>query len=501
MIINLLEYLENSAKKFPKKIALSDIENSIIYEELLSCSKSIGTSIAKKINVSRKPIVVFIDRSLDSLILFFSILYSGNFYVPIDPSLPKERIKSILEIVNPILCVSVNENTNIPCKYSIIHDLKNKKIDESLLINIRENSIDIDPVYSIFTSGSTGFPKGVVVSHKSIIDLIEQFCETFNFDDTMVFGNQAPFDFDVSVKDIYNCLKVGGSLEIIPKNLFIFPKKVIEFLNSRKINTIIWSVSAMRIISDFNTFEKYKPLYLRYAMFSGEVMPIRVINNWLNYLPTIKYINLYGPTEITCNCTYYEIKEQVIEFDSVPIGKAFKNSRVFIVDKDNKIIKKIGIKGEICVEGSCLSLGYYNDFTKTDEAFKQNPTINSFKQLIYQTGDIAYYNKNGDLVFSSRKDNQIKHMGHRIELEEIEFKLNQIDFIEISCCIYDDVLEKIVMFYQSEIEDDKKIVFELGNQLPKYMFPNRFIKLQKMPLNKNGKIDRKYLRKEFFSYE
>ena len=185
------------------------------------------------------------------------------------------------------------------------------------------------------------------------------------------------------------------------------------------------------------------------------------------------------------------------EWKALPIGKAFPNTRILLLDEERKhIVTEQDKVGELCVAGTSLALGYWNNKEKTDDAFIQNPEITQYESKIYATGDMAYYNENGDLVFASRRDFQIKHMGHRIELGEIEVALNAIPFIETSCCLYNEKRGKIVCFYQSQCDDTAAIVKLLGEKLPKYMWPNIFKRYDKLPMNKNSKIDRVKLKEE-----
>lgn len=492
MYYNVLQFLEQSAKKHPQKTALADEADSVSYLEYLTKAKKLGSYIAAELKGTiNRPVAVLIDRSIKSILAFMGILYSGNFYVPIDAAMPEERIRLIKSTLNPVMVIDARSSgAPSPNALELEKILESAKLDETLLAQIRQNAIDTDPVYAIFTSGSTGIPKGVAISHKSVIDLTEAFYETFSFTDNLVFGNQAPFDFDVSVKDIYSALKCGASLEVLPKKLFKMPKLLVNYLKNRKINTLIWAVSALRIVSDFKTFESVEAPDLKYVMFSGEVMPIRVLNDWMEHVPNAKYINLYGPTEITCNCTYYEVRRRFSLDERLPAGKAFINSRVLLLDEQRREITEKYKHGEICVAGTGLALGYWNDPERTDAVFIQNPMIPLCESKIYATGDIGYYDENGDIVFSSRKDHQIKHMGHRIELGEIEAALNSIPFITISCCVYDTKNERITCFYEAESECKKGIIAELAKKLPKYMWPNVYIHCDELPMNKNGKIDR-----------
>jgi len=502
MFTNVLDYLDNSVKQYGEKIALSDSKNQVSYNELDLLSDSIGTVITEKCKSKNAPVVVFIDRNIESVISFMGIAKSGNFYVPVDRQLPVKRVELIVNTLNPVAAVIWEKDKKILDEIGfegqrIVYDEAiSCPADKEKLSLIRERAIDTDPLYAIFTSGSTGVPKGVLVCHRSVIDLIENFTVTFDFDDTRVFGNQAPFDFDVSVKDIYSCIKNGASMHVIPKLFFSFPAKLIACINERKINTVIWATSALRIIENLNAFEKTLPECLKTVMFSGEVMPNKVLNYWRNKLPAVNYVNLYGPTEITCNCLYYKVDKPFKDEDVLPIGIPFKNTDILLLDGDT-LVTEPGVKGEICVRGTSLAHGYYNNPEKTAEAFCQNPLNKVYPELIYRTGDLARYGEDGLIYFVSRKDYQIKHMGHRIELSEVEIAINSLSYIDAGCCIYDKANEQIVLFYQSAEECDRSIMIDGCKLLPKYMMPNRMIHFTQLPMTKNAKIDRVRLKEEY----
>lgn len=502
MIRNVLEYLENSAAGSPGKIALQDEHGALTYSEYIAQAKTVATYLLhnEAAGLRNRPVAVIIDRNIRSIVAFMGIVYSGNFYVPIDNTMPAERVKLIYDTLDPVAVIDARTNTEKEVEGAVkLSDiLEGGAVDEAGLAAVRQSAIDTDPLYGIFTSGSTGVPKGVVVCHRSVIDLVEAFADTFGFDSGMVHANQAPFDFDVSVKDIYNAMRNSATVVVVPKKLFGLPKLLLEFLVEYKINTLIWAVSALRIVSDFKALGAVDELpKLRYIMFSGEVMPIKALNYWIDNVPEPMYVNLYGPTEITCNCTYYIVNGKHDELKALPIGKPFVNTRVILLDeKREKLVTKPGEIGELCVTGTSLSLGYWNNKQKTAEAFFRDPSITEYESLVYGTGDMAFYNEDGDLVFASRRDFQIKHMGHRIELGEIEVALNAIPFIDTSCCLYDEKRGKIVCFYQSETEDTKAIVKFLADKLPKYMWPNVYKRYDRLPMNKNSKIDRVKLKEE-----
>ena len=401
--------------------------------------------------------------------LFGKLVYAGCFYVLLDTKQPKTRLDHILNTLNVnTLITSMGYDRDLKKiefagKVIYLEELEEDNvINENSLMKIKEQALDTDPLYGIFTSGSTGIPKGVIVAHRSVIDFIDVFTETFGITSEDVIGNQAPWDFDVSVKDIYSTIATGATMQIIPKQFFSFPTKLIDFLCEREVTTIIWAVSAICIISTLKGFEYKVPTKLNKIMFSGEVMPVKQLNIWREYLPDAMYVNLYGPTEITCNCTYHIIKEDYEPGDVIPIGKPFPNERVFLLDDENKEVKEPGKKGELCVSGTAVTLGYYNNSEQTQKAFTQNPLNPYYLETIYRTGDLAYYNENGLLCFASRKDFQIKHMGHRIELGEIEGSMESIHEIKRACCIFEN--NKIHAFYDGAI-DKKEIVRGLKKTL------------------------------------
>lgn len=504
MNINVLEWLEQSAGKYPDKVAFADINKKITYNELVNQAKRIGTFIIKNAKEygekwKNRPIAVLIDRNIESLILFMGVLYSGNFYVPVDDTMPQKRVDLILDTLRPVLILNSKEKTGLELDTVISYaELIKEDIETEEIQSIRAQSLDTDPLYAIFTSGSTGVPKGVLVRHRSVIDLVEQFTNTFAFPEEPVFGNQAPMDFDVSVKDIYNCLYLGGTLQIVPKQYFVLPVNLIPYLNERKVNVIIWAVSALRIAANFKVFSECKPEYLSLVMFSGEVLAVKDLHYWQSVLPEAQFVNLYGPTEITCNCSYYIVDREFVETEALPIGVAFKNTGLFLLEQETgALIEGENKVGEICVKGTCLAAGYYNNPERTKEVFIQNPLQKSYPEWIYKTGDLGYYDGQGLLYFAARKDYQIKHLGHRIELGEVEIAVNALDFIEAGVCIYDEKKEKIVLCYQAKEVCDKVIVKALAKKLPKFMWPNRYIHFEQLPLNKNSKVDRVLLKENY----
>ncbi|MCM1272070.1 MAG: amino acid adenylation domain-containing protein [Clostridium sp.] len=500
---NVLEYLEESTLKHPDKQVARDDKEACTYKELMETAKGIGTLLAAK-TCARMPVVVFMDKSVACLKVFMGTLYSGCFYSLVDPSFPDDRIRSMLDTLQNDIVITKKEQeqklrgTGYMGQILFVEDFNHLPCDEAVLSQIRNEATDMDGVYCNFTSGSTGVPKGVLVCHRSIIDFIDHFTELFHITETDVIGNQAPFDFDVSVKDIYSTLKAGATIVMIPKAYFMFPNQVVDMLDKNNVTTLIWAVSALCLLNRLHGLKYKVPANINKILFSGEMMPIKQLNGWRSHYPDAMFVNLYGPTEITCNCTYYILDREFAEDEMLPMGHAFPNERVFLLDENDKEITKDmpNVTGELCVAGTCLALGYYNNKEMTEKAFTINPLEPRFPEVIYRTGDLGYRNEESLLFFAGRKDFQIKHMGHRIELEEIESVLGGVSCVSQGCCFFDEEKSKVVACYVGD-GDKRQIVEEMRKKVPDYMVPNVFIVMDELPVTKNGKTDRALLKETY----
>lgn len=494
---NVLSYLDDIVKKVPEKIAYANERKGYTFRQVYEQSRAIGTFLYSN-GLYKKPIVIFMEKDPRTIIAFLGVIAGGCFYVPVDEEMPQSRIQMILENCKPELIICDEETKEKAAKFSfegnicLYDEIADTKEDANALQEIRQKALDTDPVYIVFTSGSTGVPKGVVACHRSVIDYIEQLSEVLNFNEDTVFANQTPLYFDACLKEIYPTLKFGATTYLVPKSLFSLPVKLVEFLNEYKVNTICWVVSALTIISAFGTFRVVKPEYLRTIAFGSEVFPLKQFKIWREALPEASFTNLYGPTEGTGMCCYYHMERKLKENEAIPIGRPFQNTEILLLDEGNQLAQE----GEICIRGTSVTLGYFNNPEKTREVFVQNPLNAAYPEVIYRTGDIGKYNEHGELVFVSRKDYQIKHMGHRIELGEIEANAAMVTGIKMCGCIYEEEKGKIVLYYVGDISV-KDLAAKLKEMLPRYMVPNYIEQLEEMPFTANGKIDRVLLKNKY----
>jgi acyl-coenzyme A synthetase/AMP-(fatty) acid ligase len=286
----------------------------------------------------------------------------------------------------------------------------------------------------------------------------------------------------------------GSTIVILPDTLAAFPVDLLKMLHEKLVSFIFWVPTIMVNIANLDLLSKITLSKLKTVWFAGEVFPTKQFNYWKKYLSDTKFVNLYGPIEITLDCTYFIVNRKFRDDEPIPIGFPCRNTDILILNDQNKVAV-INEEGELCVRGSSLSMGYYNDPVKTASAFVQNPLNTSYPEIIYRTGDQVLVNDNGEIIFKGRKDTLVKHLGYRIELGEIEhIIINTLKLVENGCVVYNFNKKEIILFYEAinnlTVADMRKAISSI---LPKYMIPNRYIRVDELPRNTNGKIDRLFL--------
>lgn len=492
---NILTYLETTAARLPEKLAFSTGKEGMTFSEVQRGAAAVGSFLAGR-GFYAEPIVIFMDKHPRTVTSFYGVIYAGCFYVCLDEKMPEARMRAILENVSPraILCDKKNQKAAEALGVGQVYlydEIVTTEIDRTALLSVRKRQCDTDPIYVVFTSGSTGMPKGVVACHRSVIDYTDALSDALGFSEDTVFANQTPLYFDAPLKELMPTLKFGATTYFVPKMLFSFPVRLIEYLNEYRINTVCWVVSAFVQISSLGALETRKPEYLTKVAFGSEVFPRKQYELWRKALPEAEFYNLYGPTEATGMSCYWYADRALSDEEPIPVGVPFDNTDVLLLTEEGKRAAE-GEAGEICLRGTCVTLGYYNNPEKTGEAFVQNPLNQAYPEVIYRTGDIGKYNEYGELVFVCRKDSQIKHMGHRIELGEIEAAALRAEGVSRACCLYDTEGKRIALFWVGAptAEEMQK---SLSLYLPRYMMPAVLRPLEAMPLTDNGKIDRRTL--------
>ena len=510
---SVLEYLETGARLHGGDRIVTDETGSCTYAELRRAARCVGTALLARsgdvrgaspgaaacFGAAQPPLpgVIFMEKNRWALAAFLGTLYAGCFYVPVYRFTPPERAARMAKtLVNPaVVCdgasAAAGERAFPGCALLRVEELLACPEDGGLLDEAASSAVDSDPVYVLFTSGSTGEPKGVTVSHRAVAEFVDGFVETFGIRRDDVIGNQAPFDFDVSVKDIYGSLATGAELCIIPRRLFSQPAALVDCINGNRVTVMVWAVAALCLISSLHGLEYASMPSVRLVMFSGEVMPTAHLKRWMQALPDASFVNLYGPTECTCNCLFHPIDRSRGYEGGIPLGTPLPNRRVLLLDGDGAPVRNDGEEGELYVGGSTIALGYYANPERTAAAFMQNPLVGAYPETVYRTGDLAY-RLNGELYFCGRADNQIKHQGHRIELEEIDAALEREPGVLRCRCAYDARRKRIHAFVEGDADLDA-LRQAIRSYLPVPMLPQTINRVEQMPLTKNGKVDRKAL--------
>lgn len=487
---SIMDYLVASAGAFPDKTAVSDGERELTFSALLTMARGLGGYLSQK-GLRGRAVGLYAQRKAEVIAAMLGCAASGNCYVPLNPDAPEDKTRKILSHagVGVILGFADGEydGGREGCEY-IRCDGENFPMSDA---PAGPAPTERDTLYIIYTSGSTGEPKGIRKSHGAVMDFVEAYTKELAFGSDEILGNQTPFCFDASAKDIYLMLKTGARMEIIPSDKFIFPVTLIEYLNEKAVTFISWVPSALAVVARLRTFRDILPTTVRRVCFVGEVFPIKDLEAWRTALPELEYINLYGSSELAGVCCLYRIPKHEPCPPALPIGKPLSNSRIYLYE-DGKLSSE---KGEMLVASAALADEYINDPEKTAATFEEME-IDGQTLRVLHTGDWARYDENGDLVFLSRGDGQIKYKGYRIELGEIEAAVNALDFIGRACCLYNAEKERITVFCTSDRPELKlrDLNAALEGRLVDYMLPRRLVVLEEMPLNANGKIDRPYLK-------
>jgi amino acid adenylation domain-containing protein len=511
------QYVDTSQELFPEKKAVCAGNVRITYEELYSRSNKLANSLISH-GVGRQAFCL--KRSERCIVAMAGILKADAIYVPIDSNCPLERSRRIVDDCKPkvVICdgVTVDKILNViadmdvtpfvisaDCGGEIRRTVKGKivfqnEIDDGNDKAPEYHNLDTDIAYILYTSGSTGNPKGVMISHLNIINYVDWASECFEISKTDNILSTAPFHFDMSTFDIYCALKTGATLCIAPESSLLFPGKLLSLIEKERIT--IWKgvSSLIMYLARTGSLKKDRIKTLKKILFGGEVLATKYLIEWMKTYPDKKFYNVYGPTEATGISTYYLITRiPDNENCAIPIGKACKNTEVLLLKEDGSAAR-VGEMGELCIRGSGLSRGYWGDPEKTATSFVCHYSTPMPGDRIYRTGDIARLRPDGNYEYICRKDQQVKHMGYRIELSEIENAILSIEAVNEAAVIlaWSDKYETtdLIAFYSAGNGiSPEAISKELAERLPNYMLPKRIYGIATLPRTERGKIARNAL--------
>ncbi|MEC0714024.1 bacitracin non-ribosomal peptide synthetase BacA [Bacillus haynesii] len=486
----LHELFEEQAMKTPDHTALVFGVQRMTYRELNEKANQTARLLREK-GIGRGSIAAIIaDRSFEMIIGIIGILKAGGAYLPIDPETPKDRIAFMLSDTKAAVLLTQGKAADgIDCEADMIHLDKgaSDRFSKEPLNPVNDSG---DTAYIIYTSGSTGTPKGVVTPHYSVIRVVQN-TNYIDITEDDVILQLSNYSFDGSVFDIFGALLNGASLVMIEKEALLNINRLGSAINDEKVSVMFITTALFNMIADIHVDCLSN---LRKILFGGERASIPHVRKVLDHVGRDKLIHVYGPTESTVYATYYFINEIDDEAETIPIGSPLANTSVLIMDEAGKLLP-IGVPGELCIAGDGLSKGYLNREELTAEKFVPHPFLAG--ERLYKTGDLAKWLPDGNIEFIGRIDHQVKIRGFRIELGEIESRLE----------MHEDINETIVTVREDEenrpyicayMTAKREIPVEelrgfLEKKLPDYMIPAYFVKLDKLPLTKNGKVDRKAL--------
>lgn len=503
MISNVLEYFLNSAERYPQKDAVVCDGESVTYEALNSRTSQLAQFIAESTSDHQAFIPFVTPKSIPAIEALLSILKLGAAYIPVDAKSPVDRMRSIFAASEAKTVMVVDETEPVVKEAVQGTDIQVINIDTVVYapaaqVEVLPKTLSIDLAYVLFTSGSTGVPKGVMIPHRAIIDYIDWCVETYEITASDVVSNHAPLYFDNSTFDIYTAFKAGATLHLVPERLNAVLPRLIKWLEQSGITVFFCVPSVLTMLLKSRRLKPESFPKLRRVLAAGEALPPQVLREWMLLYPHIEFTNMYGPTEITVDCSFHNFTTVPDEdCTSVPIGKPRKNMEMFVLTENGQLTTEVGSKGELLVRGTSVAYGYLNDSEKTAAAFIQNPNHSLYPDVFYKTGDNVTIDENNDFYFIGRSDNQIKYLGYRIELGEIESKL--LTLPEMSECVvaYSESQEFIGAYYKLE-PDHAAEGFEknLTGLLPPYMIPTVFLECHgDYPRTPNGKYDRKQILK------
>jgi amino acid adenylation domain-containing protein len=516
----LQDFAGRSAESRGDQVALVLGDERLTYGELSELSDRLAAQIVDAGCQPGDRIVILMSKQPLALVAMQAILKAGCVYLPVDVDSPAARAARIVDAAEPSLLLAapetaplldgLAESVPLPPVWSIEagpvegERMRSERTRAEWDVDAPPPGVRVapgDPAYLLFTSGSTGQPKGVVITHRNVIAFTEWFVEQFGSRAGERVSGHPPYHFDLSTLDVYTAFAAGAELHIVPPALSLDPRRLAAWIRASELNRWNSVPSVLAYMTKFKVVAEDDFPALERLTWCGEVLPTPILIEWMRKLPHVRFTNLYGPTEATVASSWYDVPEvPASETDSVPIGRAVDDEELLILDEELRPLP-VGEVGEICIAGVGISPGYWRDPERTAAAFPPDPRSDDGSR-IYRTGDLGLLGEDGLFHYRGRADSQVKSRGYRIELGEIESALLSIEGIH-ECAVVGvdgDAFEGVSIcaaFVSEEEVELPGLRRRLGELLPGYMLPVRWIQLDKLPMNLNGKVDKPVLREKF----
>ena len=516
----LHQLLTTSAQRRPDAEAVRLSDEALTYGQLDRLSNQIAHSLIANGVMRGDRVGIYLHKSPSAIAAIFGIMKTGACYIPVDANAPGPRLEEIGRQcafralitghglyqklgssfhhecpMNAIYFVDKAPEAKLPLPTFTFADDLPQQPSEDPAVPV----IDTDLAYILFTSGSTGVPKGVMLSHLNALTFVNWGCETFDITADDRLSNHAPFNFDLSVFDIFVAIKAGAAISLVPEGLAVFPLQLSSFIQDQRI-TVWYSVPmVLALLQARGKLEERDLSALRWVLFAGEVFPTKHLRTLMEKLPRPRYANLYGPTE-TNVCAYYEVEPLSPEQTApIPIGKACANTDLIPINAEGKRVVATNEEGLLYARGSTVMQGYYGRPEASAACFIPNPFAAGREEKLYCTGDWVTLDEKGSYLFVGRKDHMIKTRGYRVELGEIEAVMVAHPAVDeaVALPIPDEAIgnaiHAVVTIADSQSLDATKLKQHCAEKLPAYMVPEKIEFRDSLPRTDNGKIDRRRL--------
>lgn len=494
MLTNMLEYLERTAARVPERVAFYDEQEKLTFSMLRDQAQRIGTAMICA-SSDRSPVALLLDgRSIHTIPAMYGALYAGRAYAPLDIAMPPQRLAQMLALLAPgiiladekgmraleaagEICVPVLSFADAVCSVA----------DLMLLDKIRAKTSMYDPMSILYTSGSTGIPKGSVQTQFSYLHWTEATIEMYGFDEHVIFGNQSPFFYANSIIDIFPPVALGATVYLLPSGILTFPGRLLECLNHHRVTELTMTPSSFIGVVNAGVLKCGCLPHLRYGIMSGESMPWQPLEEWMRAAANAEWYHFYGSTEMF-SVAVGKVEDKPKEGERLSVGRPFSEVHIVFVDENGDEVPD-GESGEMLVSSPWIAAGYHRDTVRTESSWATDPLSRGWYERFYRAGDLGYLRSDGHLVVLGRRDTQVKHMGYRMELGEVDAALRAIPGWQDGCVLFQKETGKIWCFYTGGLSE-KELRNALKAKLARYMLPDVFHHLEEIPHTATHKLDR-----------